>query len=79
MKVRMGLGQASIMEAQGTVWRETFTLDEAEGIAEAMTRLGPTHIATPLLPAWQRFADILNALTNDSAACIVSAGGDEGN
>lgn len=78
MKINLG-PFTTIEKHTGPVWREAFTFQEADDLAEAMERLAPDHIRTELRPAWNRLTDMLHALTNDSSACIVTAGNDEDN
>lgn len=65
---------AAISEAEGVVWHEHFTFEQAESIAAVLERVKYTHVPRSHLGAFQRWVDILHALTNDSDACIVTAG-----
>jgi hypothetical protein len=76
MKINLG-PFTTIEQASGTVWREAFTFEEADDLADFLECVNKTHGADRLTYPLQRLADMLRALTNDSAACIVTAGPDE--
>lgn len=77
MKITTTPRSTTITQAQGAVWRESFTFHEAEGLVEALRRLAPDKMIPPIADAAERLASALYALTNDSSACIVTVGDDE--
>lgn len=79
MKITIPTHGATIEQATGTVWREAFTFQEADDLADFLDCVNRTPGADRLTEPLQRLADMLRALTNDSSACIVTAGNDEDN
>lgn len=53
---------------------EHFSHQEADDLADFLDCLCQNSVPEYLLPAYERFTNILRALTNDSDACIVTAG-----
>ena len=74
MKINIATGTASIWDARGDVWHEHFSYQEADDLADFLNCLCQNSVPEYLLPAYERFTNILRALTNDSDACIVTAG-----
>lgn len=72
MDVRLTSDGAIVSGAEGTVWQEKFTMNEAGNIRFHMERLADDHIPMCHRKAWDQLGDMLAALTNDSDACVIT-------
>lgn len=80
MDVRLTSDGATVSGAEGTVWQEQFTMNQASDLAFALDSMfaglnvpGGTLIAEQV----HRLANIFHALTNDSDACIITVTADQ--